>query len=203
MAQCWRSPWAELQPGPPAQTPRPQVKPPHEDSTPCLGFAFRHAKQQLVQERAHMIEFRVWKFGFSDCRLFASFSPPQNTCLAVTPCLPRITLSITSPIKDGKVRDQTIPKRIHTSRPLHVCTIKVTWAFSAFRIPGPMILFTLQATHSHAIDRRMSLPQGGVRLGEASYTTTTSQWSLRELQGAQHIQKAEHLYLDSQINLAT
>lgn len=106
-AQCWRSPWTELHPGPPAQTPRPQVKTPRKGSAPCLGFAFRHVKQQLVQERAHMIEFRVWKFGFSDCRLFASPSPPHNICLAVTPCLPRITLASISPIKDGEVRDQT------------------------------------------------------------------------------------------------
>lgn len=84
-----------------------------------------------------------------------------------------------------------------------MCTIKVMWAFSAFQIPGSVILFTLQATHSRAIDTRTSLPQDGVRLGEASYTTATSQWSLQELQGAQHIQEAEHLYLDSQMNLAT
>ncbi|EOB06954.1 hypothetical protein Anapl_08134 [Anas platyrhynchos] len=64
---------------------------------------FRHVKQQLVQERAHMIEFRVWKFGFSDCRLFASPSPPHNICLAVTPCLPRITLASISPIEDGEL----------------------------------------------------------------------------------------------------
>lgn len=42
-----------------------------------------------------------------------------------------------------------------------------------------------------------AFPQDGVCLGAASYTQVTSQWRLRELQGAQHFWKAEHLYLDS------
>jgi len=48
-------------------------------------------------------------------------------------------------------------------------------------------------------DMRTHKPPPGTRarLGAASYTKAKSQWSLWELQGAQHFSEAEHLYLDS------
>lgn len=80
---------------------------------------------------------------------------------------------------------------------MHVHKIRVTWALSGCGIPGSASLCVLRARHKHTTDTHEPPP------GHGALGNHILHQSLQELRAAQHFQKAECLYLDSQMNLAT
>lgn len=159
-----------------------------------LALVLNSQRKQLVHRKAHMKKLGALMFGFSNHGLFVSASSSQEHLACCNPCLPHITLPNIYPIKYVI----KLYHNVYTWEGHHICIqLRSHRHFLTFESRALQAFVCSKQCTNIWYTHAQTSPRDGVRLGAASSTEVKSQWSLWELQGAQHFWKAEHLYLDS------